>query len=519
MWLPTQRGLLVQWCQLDLQFLKGFVMAIANSISDQILTSTSTPQFNNATSLLQNIATAGGTTTLTSSSAQVTVFTGSLTQTLVLPVVSTLSLGWTYKIVNLSSGSVTVQSSGLNTIQVMDANSAINLACISTSGTGIASWLSQYAPSVPFSFPLAPNLGGSGIANSALNTLTIGAASSINQNVSTAGSPVFVAVSPGNFNLATNTLSSTNSNGNISLIPNGSGANLFRTTSTFVPAAIGPASYASANQGLLPFASLRLGSGAPSAAYMGFSTSSATQGVFSAITNGSPICRIVGYADDGTSFVESGLMQWIAINTISTGVVPCTWNLYTSSSLGVRTLALSISEAQVMSLANALLPASGGTGTAVAPSAGQIPIGTSGNVYTPAAINSGTGIIVANGSGSITVSATGGGLGFATISGTTQTAVVLTRYLALNAGQTTLTLPSTYAVGDIVALIGSTANTGGWIIQASAGDTVRVNNSTTSAGGTVTCTAVAGQCIELVCDVANTSWVMTSTSSVLLTTA
>lgn len=164
-------------------------------------------------------------------------------------------------------------------------------------------------------------------------------------------------------------------------------------------------------------------------------------------------------------------------------------------------------------------PAVGGTGTATAPSAGQILIGTTPGVYTPAAINSGTGIVVANGSGSITVSATGGGLGFATISGTTQTAAVLTRYLALNAGQTTLTLPTTYAVGDIVALIGSTANTGGWVIQAASGDTVRVNNSTTSTGGTVTCTAVAGQCIELVCDVANVSWVMTSTASVLLTTA
>lgn len=151
--------------------------------------------------------------------------------------------------------------------------------------------------------------------------------------------------------------------------------------------------------------------------------------------------------------------------------------------------------------------------------AGQILIGTTASDPAVAAINSGTGIVVANGSGSITVSATGGGLATATIAGTTQTAVVSTKYIALNSGQTTLTLPSTYAVGDVVSLIGATANTGGWIVQAATGDTVRVNNSTTSAGGTVTCTAVAGQCISLVCDVANTSWVMTSTSSVLLTTA
>jgi len=46
-----------------------------------------------------------------------------------------------------------------------------------------------------------------------------------------------------------------------------------------------------------------------------------------------------------------------------------------------------------------------------------------------------------------------------------------------------------------------------------------VNNSTTSAGGTVTSSAVAGQTIELVADVADTSWVMMDTSSVTLTTA
>lgn len=151
--------------------------------------------------------------------------------------------------------------------------------------------------------------------------------------------------------------------------------------------------------------------------------------------------------------------------------------------------------------------------------AGQILIGTTAGAPIAAAINSGTGIVVANGSGSITVNATGGGFATATIAGTTQIAVVSTKYIALNVAQTTVTLPAVYAVGDVVALIGSTANTGGWVLTAAAGDTIRVNNATTSAGGTVTCTAVAGQCIEVVCDVANTSWVMTSTSSVLLTTA
>lgn len=150
---------------------------------------------------------------------------------------------------------------------------------------------------------------------------------------------------------------------------------------------------------------------------------------------------------------------------------------------------------------------------------GQIVIGSTAGAPAAASLSAGTGVSITNASNSITINSTGGGFATATIAGTTQSAVVSTKYIALNVAQTTVTLPAVYAVGDVVALIGSTANTGGWILTAAGGDTIRVNNSTTSAGGTVTCTAVAGQCIEVVCDVANTSWVMTSTSSVLLTTA
>jgi len=150
---------------------------------------------------------------------------------------------------------------------------------------------------------------------------------------------------------------------------------------------------------------------------------------------------------------------------------------------------------------------------------GQIAIGSTAGAPAAASITAGSGVTVTNASNSITISATGGGLATATIAGTTQTAAINTQYIALNAGQTTVTLPAVCAVGDIVALVGSTANTGGWILDAPAGDTIRVLNSTTSAGGTVTSTAQAGETIEVVCDVANTSWVAKYFVSTLLTTA
>jgi len=150
---------------------------------------------------------------------------------------------------------------------------------------------------------------------------------------------------------------------------------------------------------------------------------------------------------------------------------------------------------------------------------GQLIIGSSSGAPAAATLTAGTGVSISNGANSITINVSGGGLATVPIVGTSQVAAVNTTYIALNAAQTSLDLPAVFAVGDIIRLVGATANAGGWVVVAETGDTVRVLSSTTSAGGTVTSTAQAGECIELVCDVANTSWVTTSFVSTLLTTA
>ena len=67
-------------------------------------------------------ATAAGTTTLTVASAPIQYFTGTTTQTIVLPVVSTLpQKGFTYSITNNSTGLLTVESSGANVINTIAA--------------------------------------------------------------------------------------------------------------------------------------------------------------------------------------------------------------------------------------------------------------------------------------------------------------------------------------------------------------------------------------------------------------
>jgi hypothetical protein len=106
--------------------------------------SATTIQVNNLSNGYTTTATAAGTTTLTATSTYQQFFTGSTTQTVVLPVASTLTLGTQYQIVNTSTGLVTVQSSGANNILVQPANTAAVYTAIAITGTGTASWSAFY---------------------------------------------------------------------------------------------------------------------------------------------------------------------------------------------------------------------------------------------------------------------------------------------------------------------------------------------------------------------------------------
>lgn len=93
----------------------------------------------------RSTATAAGTTTLTVSDAFQQFFTGSTTQTVAMPVATTLVNGQSWLIVNNSTGDVTVQSSGGNTIVVLAGSTSAVITCINTGGgTGTASWSYQY---------------------------------------------------------------------------------------------------------------------------------------------------------------------------------------------------------------------------------------------------------------------------------------------------------------------------------------------------------------------------------------
>lgn len=85
-------------------------------------------------------ATAAGTTVLTNASSQYQLFTGVTTQTITLPVTSTLTTGWTFHIVNNSTGSLTVNSSGGNLVCTVIAGMTAMVTCIGTALTTAADW-------------------------------------------------------------------------------------------------------------------------------------------------------------------------------------------------------------------------------------------------------------------------------------------------------------------------------------------------------------------------------------------
>jgi hypothetical protein len=85
-------------------------------------------------------ATTGSTTTLTNASSYYQQFTGSATHTVVLPVTSTLQTGWSFYVVNNSTATVTINSSGGNLVTYVPTTTAVLLTCIGTTLTTAADW-------------------------------------------------------------------------------------------------------------------------------------------------------------------------------------------------------------------------------------------------------------------------------------------------------------------------------------------------------------------------------------------
>lgn len=173
---------------------------VGRATTDTLTNKTLTfPVINNIREGYTSTATAAGTTTLTSSSNHYQRFTGSTTQTIVLPVTSTLATGVSYSIENASTGNLTVNSSGGNLVVTIIPGVTVQCMCIGTSLTTAADWDAEYTEFAAITgtgsnvLSVSPALTGTATfanATSASGFLAVGSAVTTNRIYATNGAAV-----------------------------------------------------------------------------------------------------------------------------------------------------------------------------------------------------------------------------------------------------------------------------------------------------------------------------------------
>jgi hypothetical protein len=105
------------------------------------------------------------------------------------------------------------------------------------------------------------------------------------------------------------------------------------------------------------------------------------------------------------------------------------------------------------------------------------------------------------------------------VAGTSQAMTSNHSYIANAAGLTTFTLPASSLVGDILQIVGSALNTGGWKVTYTTNQIIwgPAGSSTVTTGNAASATAAA-QSMTMVCVVANTTWVITANSGTITLT-
>lgn len=147
---------------------------------------------------------------------------------------------------------------------------------------------------------------------------------------------------------------------------------------------------------------------------------------------------------------------------------------------------------------------------------GQIFIGSSSGPGIAENLTPGTGVTITNAANSITISASGGGLSWSTITAATLSAAINNGYV-LNHSATpcVVTLPATAAIGSKISLRGLAAS-GGWTATANTGQTIQFGNLSSSSAGSWSSTNAGDSC-DLECIVANLTWALSNCVSAGLT--
>jgi hypothetical protein len=421
-------------------------------------------------------ATAAGTTVLTVASAQIQNFSGSTTQTVTLPVTSTLVLGQSFTVLNDSTGTVTVQSSGGNTVLAMTTGIDATFTCILTSGTSAASWNVTTA-------------GGSG--SGTVNSGTTGQIAYYASNGTAVSGETLVPIAAGGTNSA---------------------------TVTSAPAASAWAGWdansnLSANNFIEGYATTATAAGTTtltvSSVGQQFFTGSSSQAVKLPVTSTLVLGQSWNIVNNGSNVVtvqSSGTNSILALTANQSAIFTCILTSGTSAASWAYQLN-SFSNAGVLPVAN------GGTGQSSLTNhgvlygsntlaIGQTAAGTT-NQYLVATTSNPP--VFVNGAPIYTANST-----------TSITGAVSTGYITTNASLATITLPTTFAVGTQIGVQGTTS--GLWKLQAGTATTIKYLGQTTTSAGSLTATGQYDNCV-IIGIVANTTWAVLSATTAGLTVA
>ncbi len=250
-------------------------------------------------------------------------------------------------------------------------------------------------------------------------------------------------------------------------------------------------------------------------------------------------------------FIYGGAGNWVEIATSAGGVLsvtgtanqilatPTTGNVVLSL-IGPYTPATYTAHGVLMGEAtSSIVASSAGTSGQVFTSGGASADGAYQNIGTNSGLTA-HGVVIAQGAGAFAATAAGtagqffvsGGaaadptwqtatpqLVVTPVAGTSQAMTSNHTYIANAATLTTFTLPTTSAVGDILQVVGSALNTGGWKITYTTGQIIwGPGGSSTVTTGNAASAAAAAQSVTLTCVVANTTWVITSNSGTITLT-
>lgn len=179
-------------------------------------------------------------------------------------------------------------------------------------------------------------------------------------------------VQVGNMLLSTNTMSVTNSNGNLNLVANGTGQVLLNNSTAVAISGVTPSVEINntTTGGLLMS---RFINSAASSGTVYLKSRGATINSLAAVQNADVLGINYFYADDGSTYNTLAAAMTVQVSgSVSTGIVPTLMSFSTMNTSGVLTAAMGLTNDQHMTLQNPLQLAYGGTNGALTASNGGI---------------------------------------------------------------------------------------------------------------------------------------------------